>query len=89
MKVSDLQGWPPTHDILTGERIPDSAQVILNGTASSNRNWVRFTCASSERESTFDFEAPDKTSARQLKDILIANKGKSLVEVGEVELPAE
>jgi hypothetical protein len=50
---------------------------------------VRFTCASSERDTTFDFEAPDKTSARQLKDILIANKGKSLIEVGEVELPTE
>jgi hypothetical protein len=89
MKVSDLQGWPPTHDILTGKRMPDSAHVILNGTASSNRSWVRLTCASSERQTTFDFEAPDKTSARQLKDILIANKGKSMVEVGEVELPAE
>jgi hypothetical protein len=89
MKVSDLQGWPPTFDILTGERAPDGKQVILNGTASSNRNWVRFTCSSGGKDTTCDFEAPDKTSARQLKDILIANKGKRLVEVGEVELPAD
>jgi hypothetical protein len=89
MKVSDLQGWSPTYDILTGERMPTSAQVTLSGTASSNRNWVRFTCSLGDKEETFDFEAPDKTSARQLKDILIGNKGKSLIEVGEVEVPAD
>ena len=87
MKVGDLQGWPPTHDASTGGRINGS--VTLNGTASSNRNWVRFTCSAGEKETTFDFEAPDKTSARQLKDIFISHKGKSLIEVGEVELPAD
>jgi hypothetical protein len=43
----------------------------------------------SDKEQTFDFEAPDKTSARQLKEIIINNKGKSLIEVGEVELPTD
>jgi hypothetical protein len=89
LKVRDLQGWPPTRDSSTGERTSNSDRVILKGTASSNHNWVRFTCSLSDKEQTFDFEAPDKTSARQLKEIIINNKGKSLIEVGEVELPTD
>jgi hypothetical protein len=89
MRVRDLQGWPPARDSLTGERVLNGDRVTLKGTASSNRNWVRFTCSLSDKEETFDFEAPDKTYARQLKEIIIINKGKSLIEVGEVELSAD
>jgi hypothetical protein len=81
VKVRDLVGWPP--DSVHG------SSYVLKGTATSHRNWVRFTCSFGDEDHTYEFEAPDQTLALRLKEIIQGNCGKTLFEVGDMEIPAD
>jgi hypothetical protein len=61
----------------------------LKGTATSHRNWVRFTCSFGDEDHTYEFEAPNQTLALRLKEIIQGNCGKTLFEVGDMEIPAD
>jgi hypothetical protein len=81
VKVRDLVGWPP--DSVHG------SSYVLKGTATSHRNWVRFTCSFGDEDHTYEFEAPDQTLALRLKEIIQGNCGKTLFEVGDMEIQAD
>jgi hypothetical protein len=87
MKVRDLDGWPPR---LAGpNRSTDSAQAgeqAILKEVKSHHNWVTFVCSFDGTLETFDLEAPDRTDALQLEKILKNNQGKSLSEIGEIEI---
>jgi hypothetical protein len=91
MKVEDLEGWPPrpSDAYEAGETAPTTQQAILTGAATEHRNWVTFTCSFGGKNHTYDFEAPDKAFALQLKEIVQENGGKSLSEIGNIEIPAD
>jgi hypothetical protein len=50
---------------------------------------VRFTCSFGDEDHAYDFEAPDQTFALQLKEIIKGNSGKTLFEVGDMEIPGD
>jgi hypothetical protein len=81
VKVRDLVGWPP--DPARG------SSYVLRGTATSHHNWVRFTCSFADKDHTYEFETPDQTLALQLTEIIKGNSGKTLFEVGDMEIQAD
>jgi hypothetical protein len=87
MKVRDLDGWPPrpAGPNQSVDSAPAGAQAILKE-VKSHRNWVTFVCSSDGKLETFDLEAPDRTDALQLEKVLKSNQGKSLSEIGEIEI---
>jgi hypothetical protein len=50
---------------------------------------VRFTCSFGDKDHTYEFQAPDQILAMQLTEIIKGNSGKTLFEVGDMEIPAD
>lgn len=88
MKVRDLEGWPPrpAGPYQSTDSAPAGEQAILKEVVRSHHNWVTFVCSFDGELHTYDLEAPDRTDALQLEKILKNNPGKSLSEIGEIEI---
>jgi hypothetical protein len=90
MKVRELEGWPPQPSgfHMGSYKVPTSEQAILKDVVRSHNNWVTFVCSFDRDDHKYDFEAPDKSDALQVEKILKSNIGKSLLEIGEIEIPS-
>jgi len=90
MKVRDLEGWPPQPGgpFEPFYFVPASEQAIVKEVITSHRNWVTFTGSFGGKDLTYDFETPDKTFALQLKEIIKANTGRTLLEIGNIDIPS-
>ncbi len=88
MKVRDLDGWPPqpAGPYQSTDSAPAAEQAILKEVIRSHHNWVTFVCSFDGKLFTYDLEAPDRTDAQQLEKILKSYQGKSLSEIGEIEI---
>lgn len=91
MKVRDLAEWPPQPggSYPPSYPVPTTEQAIVKDVVKSHHNWVTFTCSFDGNDNTYDFEAPDLTYAKHLKSILERNIGKTLFEIGNMDLPAD
>jgi hypothetical protein len=91
MKVRNLAAWPPQSGgfYMPSYRVPTTEQAIVKDVGKSHHNWVTFTCSFDGNDNTYDFEAPDLTYAKHLKSILERNIGKTLFEIGNMDLPAD
>jgi hypothetical protein len=89
MKIRDLAEWPPQPGGFQGSSytVPTIEQAILKEVVKSHHNWVTFVCSFEGNDHTYDFEAPDKEAAFQIEKTLKENIGKSLFEIGEIEIP--
>jgi hypothetical protein len=91
MKVRDLAEWPPQPGgfYKASYQAPATEQAIVKEVVKSHHNWVTFTCLFGGNDHTYDFEAPDLTSALQVKSVLESNIGKTLFEIGNMDIPAD
>jgi hypothetical protein len=91
MKVRDLAEWPPQTGgfYKASYQAPTSEQAIVKEVVKSHHNWVTFICSFDGHDHTYDFEAPDLTYATLLKNILEKNIGKTLFEIGNIDIPAD
>ena len=89
MKIRDLAGWPPEPGgaFENFESWPTSGQAILKQVLDAHHNWVAFICSFEGKPHSYDFETPDKATALRVKDILNHYIGKSLLAVGEADIP--
>jgi hypothetical protein len=67
----------------------NNEHAILKNVVRSHHNWVTFVCSFDRDDHKYDFEAPDKSDALQVEKILKGNIGKSLLEIGEIEVPSD
>jgi hypothetical protein len=90
MKVRELDGWPPQSSGLQkgSHAAPTINQATVKEIVGSHHNWVAFVCSFDGNDSTYDFEAPDKDDALRIEKILKNNIGKSLFEIGEMDIPS-
>jgi hypothetical protein len=91
MRIRELPEWPPQPGGFFDRSftVPTTEQGILKEVVRSHHNWVTFVCSFDGRDHTCDFEAPDHEYALQIEQILKNNIGKSLFEIGEIEIPLD
>ncbi len=89
----DLPEWPPSH--FSGSRgrggtLPTHAdQVTIGDVLNVLDNCVRFNCGYGTDTVACSLFVPDADTARKVGAILREHKGKNLLSIREVEIPAD
>jgi len=89
MKVLDLENWPPKPGEFFEESsaAPAPEMVIVESVLSVRDNWIIFSCKFGGDQYPCFFLTKDGATSLALKAILEANIGKSLLSIGEMEIP--
>jgi hypothetical protein len=90
MRVRDLENWPPEPCgvFKTSFASPLPEQAIIQKVSHMYDIWITFICEFEGNDHTYDFQSRDKITPPRLKVILEDNIGKSLLSIGEIEIPA-
>jgi len=90
IRVMDLPDWPPQpggrYD--GSYRVPTSEQAILKSSERTSGSFVTFVCEFEGKEHTYDLEVKNDELARKLEKVLRANVGKSIMQIGFLEIEA-
>jgi hypothetical protein len=70
-----------------GARHLHSKQVIVRKVVHVQKYWILFSCEFDGKFYAYDFEAPNEAVLLKVKSILEGNVGKSLLSIGEIEIP--
>jgi len=89
MRVRDLENWPPEPCgvFKTTFMSPSAEQAIIQKVLHGYDIWITFSCEFEGSDHTYDFQTPDKITPPKLKVILEDHIGKSLLSIGEIEIP--
>jgi hypothetical protein len=89
MRVRDLENWPPEPCGLFKTTLisPSAEQAIIQKVLHVYDIWITFSCGFEGNDHTYDFQTHDKITPAKLKVILEDNIGKSLLSIGEIEMP--
>lgn len=98
-KVSDLEGWVPQPGgaKAEGDRVPHAAEVYIERVVQCFDDHILFTCrfvdgeaGKGEARSLFyDFQMLDAETLPKIVEILNGNIGKTLLSIGEIEIPSD
>jgi hypothetical protein len=90
MKVRDLKDWPPQPASAFGKSylVPTTEEAIIGKVVSVREKRITFAATASGNPHTYVYEAPSEKIALDLKTIIESNIGKSLISIGDAELPA-
>jgi hypothetical protein len=84
----ELPGWPPepggTYD--ASYRTPSSEQAILKTTDGVNGSSVAFVCEFEGKEHSYDLDLKNEDLAWKIEKLLRANIGKSIMQIGFLEI---
>lgn len=88
MKIRELANWPPEPGGSYNHTDWDapSGYAALREVVRVEANLVTFTVFSGNHEATCDFWAADQGIAKALAKVLRGNGGKTLIELGDLEL---
>ena len=89
MKVQDLENWPPKPGEFfeISPATPPAELSMINGVLCARDNWIIFSCEFGGDQYPCLFLTHDGATSLTLKAILQANIGKSLLSIGEIEIP--
>jgi hypothetical protein len=90
MRVRDLENWPPEPCGVYKRSFvsPSAEQAIIKKVLHMYDIWITFSCEFEGEDHTYDFQTHDKITPPKLKEILENSIGKSLISIGEIEIPA-
>jgi hypothetical protein len=88
MKIKDLPNWPPEPGgaFNASYKSPTSDQAVLNELVRVQDNSVTFTATFEGKQFTYDYEVANSKVAKNLAEVLARNIGKSVMQLGAVEV---
>lgn len=92
-RVMDLPGWVPqsggAYDPHTDKFPVAAGEVTIENVHHVMNDHVTFTCIFNGRSVSYDFFVLDAKMAKKIAKILVNNRGKSLLSIGTMEIPAD
>jgi hypothetical protein len=91
VRIMDLGNWPPegAGPVNNGESVPLCAdQVMINNVLQIGRTRVIFSCLLEGRTLIYHLLVDDVNMGIQVARILSDNRGKTLLSIGTIEIPA-
>jgi hypothetical protein len=90
MKIKDLPNWPPEPGgpFNASYKSPTSDQAVLKELVRVQDNSVTFTATFEAEQFTYDFEVANSRVAKNLAEVLARNIGKTVTQLGAVEVDA-
>jgi hypothetical protein len=90
MKIKDLPNWPPEprSAFNASYKSPTSDQAVLKELVRVQDNSVTFTTTFEGKQFTYDYEVANSRLAKTLVEVLARNIGKTLMQLGAVEVDA-
>jgi hypothetical protein len=90
MKIKDLPNWPPEPrgPFNASYKSPTSDQAVLKELVRVQDNSVTFTATFEAKQCTYDFEVANTRVAKNLAEVLARNIGKTVTQLGAVEVDA-
>ena len=92
MRVKDLPGWMPKPVRTMNPRLfgaIDPGQGKIQSVLRLKDDQIVFTCVFSGRPLYFSFPVPDRKTGEKIAEILRMNRGKNLISISVIELPAD
>ncbi len=92
MRVMDLPGWMPRPVRTLNPRFfgaIDPGQGKIQSVLRVKDDEVIFTCVFSSRPLYFSLPVPDQKTGAKVAEILRMNRGRNLISISVIELPAD
>jgi hypothetical protein len=91
MRLRDLPDWPggPGGARDWTYKVPTNEQAMLNEVMPPRGNRVTFKCEFEGKPHTYDLEVTDAALAASIAKVLRENIGRSVMEIGELDVPEE
>jgi hypothetical protein len=90
MKIKDLPHWPPKPGgaFNVSYKLPTSDQAVLKELVRVQDTSVTFTASFEGKEFTYDYGVVNSKLAKNLAEVLARNIGKTVMQLGAVEVDA-
>jgi hypothetical protein len=90
MKIKDLPNWPPKPEgaFNASSKSPTSDQAVLKELVRVQDNSVTFTASFEDKQFTYHYDVPNSKLAKNLAEVLARNIGKTVMQLGAVEVDA-
>jgi hypothetical protein len=88
IRVRDLPDWPPQPGgaYESGTRFPVGAEAVINDVFPLNKTTVTFQGQFGGHSHSYHYKAPSEKIANQIHNLVAANIGKTVAELGEFEI---
>ena len=89
MKLRDIQGWPgrPGGAVNRPHKAPTNEQAMLKEVLPWRGSQVTFKCEFEGKPHSYDLKVTDASLAARIEKELRENIGRSVTEIGELEVP--
>jgi len=90
MRIKDLPNWPPQPRgaFNASYESPTSEQAVLKELVRVQDNSVTFTTTFAGKQFTYDCEVSNSKLAKNLAEVLERNTGKTLMQLGALDVEA-
>jgi len=88
VRVNGLSGWPPTIGgaLAPGEELPTGGNVVVTEIVPFRGELITVKAALDGRSWSYHFKPPNETIGRRFHGLVQANIGKTVSELGELEI---